>query len=370
MNLFNKTLCLGENKYVFKDTFAEMISELSETKDNIFIYGAGIGAEKVKNILLENGIKTDGYVVDDNYINNHGTVPVSSVYSFNKLPKDKLCCLVVGFLGLSEEKEKAISAYPNIKKIYSFDFVGKYVIGDDTQLSQEFFDNNAIYLTKLYERFIDEESKKHFIAFLDQRAGCTYRKLRSQKPQYFDDDVISFGDNEVFVDCGAYDGDSILGFISHLKEKGINNYKKIYAFEADSNNIEKLQKNVSELPNIITIPKGVSDKKGILFFASEGTISSRISDSGIQVPITKIDDELNGESVTYIKMDIEGSEYNALFGAKETIIKNKPKLAICIYHKPEDIAVIPNFLLTLNPEYHFCIRNYHIEGIETVLYAM
>jgi hypothetical protein len=69
-------------------------------------------------------------------------------------------------------------------------------------------------------------------------------------------------------------------------------------------------------------------------------------------------------------MDIEGAELNALKGAEQIIKRYKPKLAICIYHKPEDIWTIPNLLLEFVPDYQFYIRHYSLTCFETVLYAL
>lgn len=81
-------------------------------------------------------------------------------------------------------------------------------------------------------------------------------------------------------------------------------------------------------------------------------------------------DDVVDEKVTFIKMDIEGAEYEALLGAKETIQKNKPKLAISIYHKPEDIISIPKLIKSMVPNYRLYIRHYSNADNETVLYAI
>ena len=83
-----------------------------------------------------------------------------------------------------------------------------------------------------------------------------------------------------------------------------------------------------------------------------------------------IDSIVGEEQVTFIKMDIEGSELKALEGAEKTIKRHKPKLAICIYHKPMDVIEIPSYIMRLVPEYKFCIRQYTSRMWETVLYAI
>ena len=97
-------------------------------------------------------------------------------------------------------------------------------------------------------------------------------------------------------------------------------------------------------------------------------ISSKVNSSKM-IRVDKIDNMIK-ESITFIKMDIEGVEYAALQGATNTINKYKPKLAICVYHKVEDMWAIPLYLKSLVPDYKFAIRhhaNFHV--CETVCYA-
>ena len=101
--------------------------------------------------------------------------------------------------------------------------------------------------------------------------------------------------------------------------------------------------------------------------SQDGEGSLICEDGEEKIDICKIDTEA-GEA-TFIKMDIEGAELKALMGAKETIVQNKPKLAISIYHKPEDILQIPMYLKALVPEYKFYLRQYTMSYLECVLYA-
>ena len=98
--------------------------------------------------------------------------------------------------------------------------------------------------------------------------------------------------------------------------------------------------------------------------------SSVSNDGGTEIEVSTIDDICGEIPVTFIKMDIEGSKLRALKGAKNTILKNKPKLAICIYHRAEDIFEIPRYIDDLAPGYKFFIRHYCFYEDETVLYAI
>ena len=124
------------------------------------------------------------------------------------------------------------------------------------------------------------------------------------------------------------------------------------------------------------IPKGVWSSVCELRFCSLGENSHSSGSSfvfgegGETVPVTSLDEALAGQRVTFIKMDIEGSELEALKGAEKTIREQKPKLAICVYHKPEDIWEIPELMLEFNEDYRFYMRHYSLASFDTVLYAI
>ena len=98
--------------------------------------------------------------------------------------------------------------------------------------------------------------------------------------------------------------------------------------------------------------------------------SSRLSDDGDQTAdLIDLDTCLKDKKVTFIKMDVEGAELEALKGARDLILINRPKLAICIYHKVDDIFTLPQYLLSLHSDYKFALRHYGLSDTETVLYA-
>ena len=111
-------------------------------------------------------------------------------------------------------------------------------------------------------------------------------------------------------------------------------------------------------------------KETLSFFAGDGKLS-RISDDGnVIINVDAMDSIIKDDKITFLKMDIEGSELKALHGARKIIQRDKPKLAICVYHKPEDIIEIPLYINSLVPEYKFYMRHYSIDSAETVLYAI
>lgn len=247
----------------------------------------------------------------------------------------------------------------------------------------EGFSNMKKYITDNLEQLLeirnilnDELSKEIFFPLLLARIAINfdlYEKYYSPN-QYFQDDIIKVTKDEVFLDIGAFTGDSAAAFINHYGDS----YKKIICFEPDLNNykyIEGLQKTNSK---ITLIKKGISNKCEKLKMKIDTCSSIFVNDendfleegSYSYIELDSIDNLIN-EPVTFIKMDIEGFEMNALNGAVETIKKYRPKLAICIYHKYTDFIDIPKFILDLNLEYKFYVRHHEKSNFcETVLYAI
>lgn len=147
-------------------------------------------------------------------------------------------------------------------------------------------------------------------------------------------------------------------------------YEKIYALEPDKICYERCKERLEKEENA-----GVKDKI-VLYNAAAWSKDGQIPFSGYRVKeegvVTSrsIDSIQDGGKVTYIKMDSEGAELEALKGAAESIRKWRPQMAICIYHKREDVYEIPLYILSLVPDYKFYVRHYSTCQYETVLYCL
>lgn len=194
-----------------------------------------------------------------------------------------------------------------------------------------------------------------------------YRDVVMDSNQYFDENIISLTDNEVFVDGGCYDFSTAKIFLEKVPSA-----KRIYAFEPDEHQwpvIESAMRN-SQFTGSRLIKKGLWNKSGTLPFSPAYGGGSSINVKGVSnVPVTSID-EIIDEPITFIKLDIEGAEIKALRGAQNHIVNEKPKLAICVYHQPQDIIEIPSYIKNLVPEYSLYLRHYSNVEFETVMYAV
>ena len=187
--------------------------------------------------------------------------------------------------------------------------------------------------------------------------------------QYFDLPDLYHVPNEVFVDAGCLNGISTRNFINWSQNK----YEHVYCFEADSNNAIICREKMNDLitsEKVTVIDKALSDQNKTVSFISNANGTSCIGVGEEKVEAVTLDSVIGDKQVTFIKMDIEGAEYNALLGAKNIIGKYHPKLAISVYHRPEDIYDIPNLILSYSSDYRFYLRHYSIFNEETILYAL
>ncbi|WP_066055914.1 FkbM family methyltransferase [Robertmurraya korlensis] len=226
---------------------------------------------------------------------------------------------------------------------------------------------------EVYSLLADERSKEVYLAVLNYKISLDNDFLNGisnpSNEQYFDKDLVVLKDNEVFCDCGSYNGDTLESFLS---ESG-GRYRKYIAFEADEDIYNELNNKifVNEYKNVQAYNIACWDKKANLRFKQAQT-SGRISDAGERVVrADSLDNILKGKEVTFLKMDIEGAEENAIKGASELIRNNKPTLAICLYHSLEDFYKLPLLIKELNSDYSFFIRHYKdMVPFETVCYAI
>ncbi len=239
-----------------------------------------------------------------------------------------------------------------------------------------FFKAQLPRFSKVYERLEDDASKETYFKVI--------KAHMSGKREDFDD---AFTGNEdwylfksllqpmpdtIYIDCGAFDGDTIELFLG-AANKG---YEKVFAFEPDPSRLSSLNE-ISDDQNgkIEVIPRGVSNENGNISFKANGVYSTLVKNGSnkdkelISVSVVKLDNAINNEEVSVIKMDIEGGEYDALVGAARLIKKHKPKLAICLYHKVEDFVRIAELILQLVPEYKLRLRHQSRGCTDTILFA-
>lgn len=229
-------------------------------------------------------------------------------------------------------------------------------------------------IRRAFDLMADDRSRAEFVAHVRCRLTLEYAGTSPDDMAgiYFPRDLFSLRDDEVFVDCGAFDGDAI----SQLIARSDGAFARIVAFEPDEASFAQLQTYVSSLPSplaerVALVRAAVGAEQGTANFAATGDVGSSLRDDGsVQVRVLPLDGHVGDVAPTFIKMDIEGGEADALRGARETIREHAPLLAISAYHRPEDVWELPLLVHSLSEGYRFHLRPYMDACWDTVCYAI
>ena len=400
MSTFKLNNYLSNSKSFFDLKLKQRFPELKENfsgENPPVIYGAGIvGQTLYKKLSKHEGIPIK--IIADANKKFWGTkIGRATIISPEKLVREYSNRDIIVASIIYEKEIYDELRRKGLKKVYPFSYLN-YLKSD----IYDYRDYHSMYLSlfaphvrkkisQIYNLLSDEESKRIFSEIINLRLSHYFNvdksSITSFYDQYFDPEIVKLNKDEIFVDGGAYDGDTVKKL---YKNKKINNFERIYSFEPDKRNINKLKIFIKKfnIKNTTTEEKGLFVRPGFVNFFSLGSpesgIGSEISFSSwsgkigkssggsiSKIPVTSIDSYFqNKNKPTFIKMDIEGAEIEALNGAKKTITAYKPKLAICVYHKPSDLWEIPLLIYKMRKDYSFYIRHYSKEVCETVFYAI
>ena len=222
-------------------------------------------------------------------------------------------------------------------------------------------------VAKILSLIVDDDET--YQVLLDQyqfRKTHNYEKQNFHSPveeTYFPEFLSSLSHDEVFVDVGAAAGDTLEAFLKWSKGK----YRSLIAIEPDPGNFNK----IPDFPRLVASQIALSDHDGYESFLETGSWNARLDSGGeLSVQCKRLDHLFLENPPTFIKMDIEGSELEALWGARNIIREHSPVLAICAYHEASHLWDIPLLIYAINPEYHLRLRRYAEGSAELVWYGI
>ena len=342
----------------------EVIKEQAVSGKSIILFGAGNCGHIVYRFLEREG------------------VPVAA-FCDNKLAGSVDEETNVGIIGVEELAKKkkrffvliTVADEPIYQKIYAqlmeLGFDGSQCLYMEHYIERipiDFLVRNRKRYRAVFDLLADEISREVYMERIKRvfLLSDISHVMRPAEEQYFDQKV-GLTEQEVFVDCGAYIGDTAMEFIKRAEGK----YKQIYMFEAEASKFKQIRENLTGYSYKL-YPYGVWSDNTVLCFDADGSSASKVSDhgTGIQVEAVALDNVEFEETPTFIKMDIEGAEKEALFGAKNMISAYHPKLAICVYHRWEDLFELPLLIKEFYSDYKLYIRHYSDHFAETVCYAI
>lgn len=370
MELLNKYKNYNEIHKVLIEKYYDRLQKAKK----IMIFGTKQMARSVKQYCEKINLSVIGFI--DNNKELHGRyIEGIKVYSINDVQSDSLVIIAtLNYIGVIEKqlKDNKIFNYINYVALSECDKenfpIYNYCYKD---YLKDLFENKDKYIN-LFNQIKDEKSLQVLdnvllfrLTFEGEYLSKAYEiSISDNGSEYFDNAIVKFNDEETFVDGGAYFGETTIQFVDKVKNK----YKKIYIFEPDDEIMFKCKNNLKTYHDIEYLNYGLGEKRNKMLFMETKDTGGHISDKGKKIiNICSIDD-LNNNEISFIKLDIEGAEKAALIGAKNTIIRNKPKLAISAYHNANDLWQLYLLVKEFNPNYDVYIRHYSNGIFETDFY--
>lgn len=328
----------------------------------IILFGFGGSVFRMYDHLTSLGMEIT-YIVDNDQKKQGEQWGDAIVISFQELKRKYMDCniiITVSSYNFAYEIKKQILEDGQFDKIYHFNLY--YPFGDE---ARRLIDDHMQEIKKVYDLLEDEKSKKCFLDKINYilTKKDEYLKCNSDYREYFPEDIFRFSEKEFFVDAGAFHGEDTLALSEIVKDVCA------VCIEPDRDNFKALIENIKEKENVFCIQAAVWNENTTLCFAEAGSMGSALNEKGNTYVDAVSLDNIVEEQVSFIKMDVEGAEPEAIEGSKGLIRKNLPKLAICVYHKIEHHWEIPLLLHQIVPRYKIYMRQHDQTGIETVCYA-
>lgn len=397
MNIINEIFAeYRQKKEELEVSVADMKAEIQNYLERILIYGAGSSGIAFLYYLRKVGIEPRFFVDSDRSkagTDCEGLKIIAPEQILSQAGEDALVIVCIntdgkrycksfaealragGHHGVYEKLRgcgcKNIIDYTYFRRCHALFMDEKYNAPScsDVYLMEEY----EREIAKVYDMMEDELSREVFEKITKFRLLDDSLEVptMSQEKQYFEYGFYEKRQDEVFVDCGAFNGISLKTF---LKENN-NMFDDYYGMEPDPDNYVKLEEYTGTLPEEvwgkihITSKAAWKDDKGIRLYALRGPGSFAADIGNIRAETTTIDAMLEGKRASYIKMNIEGSEKEALQGAEQTIRRYKPRLAIAGYHRTDDFFRVPLMMKSYREDYKIYLRSY-MNHISFVYYGV
>lgn len=331
----------------------------------VVLYGMGDGADKVLAAFEKYGITASAVMASDGFVRGqsfHG-FRVKKLGEIEREYGDFVIALCFAsqlpdvMAHIKEVAQKHTTLVPGVPVfggvMFDGEFIKKYREGINSAYS-------------LFEDGLSRRVYENVLRFYHTGEIELLDEITTGKDEAFKN-ILKLGQNELYVDLGAYNGDTIDEF---LRYSG-GSYRKIVAFEPNGKNFKKLSEHCLDMKNTELWQLGAYSHNTILTFNNKAGRNSAIADSGVQTRVAAVDTILCGAAATYIKADVEGADFETLIGAKNTLKNFKPKLNFSAYHRFEDIFRLPLLIKKLNPEYKIYLRHHpYIPAWDTNLYCV
>ena len=339
-----------------------LIEKLRSETRPIVLYGMGNGADKIFEICQHSSIQITDIYASDEFVRGH------SFHGIKVKTYSEICDMYSDFvilLAFAVFRDDLMERIDKMAHEHTL-LVPDVPLFGSAVFDYTFFDINRESIEKTYSLLADDTSKRVYTDIINAKLSGSYELLRrceTPREEVFEN-IIKLGSHERYVDLGAYDGDTITEFLYRTGGR----YSKIIAFEPDKKNMKKLEYKYASLDNCKLYPYASWKEDATLLFSGSGGRMSCIDEKGSEVQARALDNVCM--NATYIKMDVEGAEYETLLGCGRIIKRCAPYLAVSAYHRAGDVFTLPQLIHSLNPDYKIYIRHHkYVPAWETNIYC-
>ena len=332
---------------------------LKSTTKPIVLYGMGNGADKLLDWCTANKVTVQGVFASDEFVRGqHFRGFTVERYDALKARLGEELLVVIAF---ASERPEVLARFAQLDAEQQVVAPHLPLFAEEETVSEGWLVKHESELKEVYERLADEQSRKVFAATLNYKLSGKIKYLFDCTTEREADlhALIDPSQQECYLDLGAYNGDTIqeLGRLTNFQ------WQQVVAVEPDRRNCRKLRALAEELAQqglaVEVHESGIWNSVGELSFSdSGGRQSTFVGASKRVVPVTTIDAVASGRPISYIKMDVEGAEVQALAGGVRTITQYKPKLFVAAYHYDVDLFRLPQLIWQLVPDYKVYLRKH------------
>ncbi len=329
---------------------------IKSTDKKIVLYGMGNGADKILDWCEANNVTVNGVFASDEFVRGQ-IFRGFEVCRYQDIINDFGNNILI-VLAFASERPEVMQIFKMLAARH--EVVAPHLsLFDETDLvSRSWLKQYAQQLEYVYDKLADEQSRKVFADIINYKISGKIKYLFDCETERLSDlnSIFTFSQDEIYLDLGAYNGDTVKEFLQLTGGR----YKKIIAVEPDRRNFKKLEAFAETLEGETVLHnKGIWQDFGELGFSdSGGRQSTFLANNKSTVAVDSIDHLAADSEATYIKMDVEGAEKQALAGGKNIISKFKPKMMIAAYHYDNDIFELPLKIWELADEYQIYLRKH------------
>lgn len=325
---------------------------LKNTDKPVFVYGMGDGCLKLFSQFERFGIKPAGIFASDEFVRGHSFLGYE-VKTLSRVEQENPDGFVIA-LAFAAGYRELIDKIDRIAERHELIMPDTAVIGGEPFL-KETLEQNIDDAKRVFENLADDKSREVFKNVLKYKitGDISFLKECETDPCETYQSILKPSAGEVYVDLGAYNGDTVKEYTSFAKD-----YEKIYALEPNARNFRKLSEYLNTIDCAEAVNAAAWDKCEEIMFSKGGGRQSHAQAKGVPTKAVSVDSLLGGGRADYIKYDVEGEERRAIAGSAETIKRFSPKLCVAVYHRLLDMFELPNQIKSLCPDYKMYLRHY------------